>query len=205
MRRGLAGHVQPFFFRLTDQLHALSRRYVADMVGASRFANQCKIPLHLPPFGLGADALVPVRPTIGTVMNVATVQKAVILAMRHDNLAQALRFHHGSLHHLVPLYAASVIRKRHHMRCQGHHIRKPLASLPCRNGSVRKDADCGIPPDNGKLFPQMFNRVGCGIQIRHSAHCRKPAVRRRAAAVVNGLFIRKTRLAEMHMHIRKTG
>ena len=51
----------------------------------------------------------------------------------------------------------------------------------------------------------MRKAVRHGAEVRHGAHARKPAACRRQGAGFHRLFIRKSRLSKMHMHIDQTG
>ena len=60
-------------------------------------------------------------------------------------------------------------------------------------------------PYRAKLFFKMRNAVRHGIEIRHGAHRRITAVRRRRGARCDGFFIKKARLSEMNVHVAKSG
>ena len=112
---GLAGDVQALGFGLADQVHALLGGDVADMIATARLPHQLQIPLNGPPLALGADAPVAMGLGIGTVMDIAAPQEGIVLAVGHDQLAQALGLHHGAAHHVAVLNAFSVIGEGHHI------------------------------------------------------------------------------------------
>ena len=57
---------------------------------------------------------------IGTVMDVAAPQEGIVLAVGHDQLAEALGLQHGAAHHITILNALSVVGEGH--RVGGHCI-----------------------------------------------------------------------------------
>ena len=62
-----------------------------------------------------------------------------------------------------------------------------------------------VPGEERLLLGQMLPAVGHRVQVRHRAHRGVAAPRRGPGAGEDRLFIRKTRLTKMHMHIAKAG
>ena len=112
---GLTGDVQTLGLGLADQVHALLGGDVADVIAAARLPHQLQIPLDGPPLALGADAPVAVGLGVGAVMDIAAPQEGIVLAVGHDQLAQAFGLQHGAAHHVAVLNAFSVIGEGHHI------------------------------------------------------------------------------------------
>ena len=125
--------------------------------------------------------------------------------MGHDQLPKGLRPPHGGAHHLVPLHPVAVVGKGNHIGSHGLHVRQGLPLLPHGDGAVGHHLNDGIPADDIQLCLQMGQIVGAGVQIGHGAHGGIPAPGRGPAAAGYGFLIRKTRLAEVHVHICETG
>ena len=111
----LAGDIQPLRLCLAEQGDALLGGDVADVIGAARLPHQLQIALDLPPLALRADAPVSVGTGVGTVVDIAAPQEAVVLAVRHDELAEAFRRLHGAAHHAVALDASAVVGEGDHI------------------------------------------------------------------------------------------
>ena len=205
VRRGLTGDVKPLGLGPADQLNALLGGDVANVVGASRFADQFQVARDGPPFTLGADALVSVRLGVFAVVNVAAVSEKIVLAVGDDDLAEALGLAHGGLHHLLGLHAAAVVRKAGHERCECLHVGKLLAALLLRDGTQGANVDQRALADGLQLGGEMLGRIGHGIEVWHGANAGVAAVRRRKRPGPDRLLIRKSRLAEMYVNIHKTG
>ena len=85
-------------------------RFLTAMLGMSDGSpHQLQIPLDGPPLALGADAPVAVGLGVGAVMDIAAPQEGIVLAVGHDQLAEALGLQHGAAHHITILNALSVV------------------------------------------------------------------------------------------------
>ena len=135
-----------------------------------------------------------VGPGIGAIVDIAAVKQGVVLAVGHDQLAEALGLLHGPAHHIPVLHALPVIGKGHYIGGHGLQLRQ---RLPHPNHRVMAD---GL-----QLRLKMLQAVRHRVQVRHGAHSRIATVSRRKGAGANGLFIRKTRFPKMYMNINETG
>ena len=125
--------------------------------------------------------------------------------MGADYPIQRLRLFHGRAHHILRLHAPSIVGKTGHPGRHGLHIRKLPAHFAAGYGSVRNHLYTGVPADYIQLRPERFHIGWHRIQVRHGANCGIASAGCRQRACAYGFLIRKTRLAEMHMHIHKTG
>ena len=117
---GLAGDIQALGLGLADERDALLGGDMADVIAAARLPHQFQIPLDGPPLALGADAPMSVGAGISAVVDVAAPQQGIVLAVGHDQLAEALGLQHGAAHHITILNALSVVGEGH--RVGGHCI-----------------------------------------------------------------------------------
>ena len=179
VRTGLTGDVQTLGLGLADQVHALLGGDVADVIAAARLPHQLQIPLNGPPLALGADAPVAVGLGIGAVMDIAAPQKGIVLAVGHDQLAQALGLQHGAAHHVAVLNALSVIGEGHHTGGHGVQVRQLPALLAFRNRPIGQDPDHGVLLYGVQLRLQGLHAVRYRIQVRHGAYGGIAAVGRR--------------------------
>ena len=147
----LAGHVQTLRLGAPDQLHTLLGGDVADMVAAACLPHQRQIPLDLPPLALRADAPVAVGAGIRPVVDVAAPQQRVVLAVGHDELAQLLGLPHGAAHHVVILYAPSVVGEGDDIRRQLLQRGQLRTLLSHGDRAVGEDADGGACADKVEL------------------------------------------------------
>ena len=147
----------------------------------------------------------PVCRGVSTVVNIPSEKQSVVLAVRRDDLMKLARLCHRRAHDVLILHAAPVVGKARDVRGHILHIAQRPPLLRHRDRPVRDHADAGIAVNRVKLAFQMFAAVRRGRQVRHRAHRRAAAVRRRARPRPDRFLIRKTRLAKVHMHIRKTG
>ena len=205
VRRGLAADVHPAGLGLTDKGDALFRGDVADMVGAAGLLRELEVPGDLSPLALGADAPVAVGGGVGTVMDVAAAQETVVLAVGDDQFPERFGAQHGLAHPRVGLHAVPVVREGDDAGREPLEIRERLPLLPDRDRAVGVDADAGAAGDAGLFDGEMPKTVRHRVEVRHGAHVGVTAARGGAAAGLHRLFIRKARLAKMHMHIAKTG
>ena len=205
VRAGLAAHVHAGGLRVPDQLHALLGGDVADVVAAAGLRRQLQVALDGPPLGFGADAPVSVGACVRAVVDVAAAQQAVVLAVGRDQLAQRPRALHGLAHHARILHAAPVVAEGAHPRRKALQVGKLLALFAHADRAVGQHADHRVPTDNVQLGLKVRNAVRHRIQVRHGAHRGAAAPRRRPTAASNRLLVRKTRLPEVHMHVRETG
>ena len=203
--RGFARYVHAGLFRLAYDPHALFGRNVANVVGAAGFGGEAHVPLDLPPLALAHNAFVPVGGRVGPGVDIAALQQLVYLAVRHDHFAEALRLLHGTAHRFFALHAPAVVRKGDAAGRERLHIRKRFALFAHRDGGVGVYPDRRVPLYDLLLRGQVGVAVRHGVQVRHGANRRVAAPGRRAAAALYRLFIRKTRLAEMHVHVAKAG
>ena len=112
---------------------------------------------------------------------------------------------HGLLHHPGVLDALSVIGEGDDMGGQSLQIRQSLPLLAYGHGAVGMDPDHGVPLNGLQLGPEMGQAVRHRVQIGHGAHIGIAPSGGGQGTGTNGLLIRKTRLTEMYVHIRKTG
>ena len=84
-------------------------------------------------------------------------------------------------------------------------VGKLFALLTHSDRTVGIDTDHAVLPNQIQLLLQIGLAVRYWVQIGHGAHCgvATPGCCQRTGE--NGLFVRKTRLSEMHMHITKAG
>ena len=176
------------------------------MVRGPGLLRQPKVPFDGAPLALGADPRVSVVPRVGPVVDVPSVQQGLVLAVRCDDLSQSFRPAHRLPHHLFGLDPLSVIRECDHAVCHSVKIRQFLPLFPDGDSSVGQHLNAHIfAGDKFQLPAQMFRTVRDRVQVRHSADSGVPAPRRGSRPRGDGLFIRKTRFSEMHMHITETG
>ena len=175
------------------------------MVPAAGLVGETEITLNLAPLALAADAPVPVGAGPGAVMDAAAVQQGIVLAVGGDQLAERPAALHGLAHHPRILHAVPVIGKGADQRGKTFEVRKLLPLFVHADGAVGKDRHDGVPGDPLPLRPELFRAVRHGVQVRHCADCRITAVSGGETAAENRLFIRKTRLAKVHMHIAEAG
>ena len=202
---GLAADVQALPFCLPDQSHALLRGYVADVVGAASLPDQLQVPPDLAPFALGADPRVAVGFCVGSVVDIAAAEQAIVLAVGGDQLPEALRLRHGRPHHFIVLHAPSVVGEGDHPGRQLFQIGQSLSPLAQGDGAVGIDLHLRLGFDQGLLRGQVFRAVRHRVQIRHGADGGITAPGRRGGAGGYGFLIRKARLAQMYMYIAKAG
>ena len=202
---GLAGDIQALGLGLADEIYALLGGDMADVIAAARLPHQFQIPLDGPPLALGADAPMSVGAGISAVVDVAAPQQRIVLAVGHDQLAEALGLQHGAAHHITILNALSVVGESHHIGGHGVQVRQFPALLAFRDGPVGQNADHGVFLNGVQLHLQRLHAVRHRVQIRHGAYGGIAAVGRRQRAGADGLLIRKTRLPKMYMHINETG
>ena len=138
-------------------------------------------------------------------MDVAAPQERIVLAVGHDQLAEALGLEHGAAHHITILNALSVVGESHHIGGHGVQVRQLPALLAFRDGPVGQNTDHGVLLNGVQLHLQRLHAVRHRIQIRHGAYGGIAAVGRRQHTGADGLLIRKTRLPKMYMHINETG
>ena len=138
------------------------------------------------------------------VVNVAAVEQAVVLTMGDDHLAQPFGLQHRLPHPLFALHTSSVVGEGDAVGSHIRQIRQALPFLLHGDGAVGVNVDA-IGRNEVQLLPQMVKRIGYGVQVRHGAHIGVTAPSRRRRAADHGLFIRKSRLTKMHMHIAKAG
>ncbi len=178
---------------------------MADVIGAAGLTDQIEVPADLPPFAFRADARMPVRRSVRAVVNIAAVQKPVVLAMRGDQFMKPLCLPHRLAHQIVVLYASSIVGKGDHARRQILKIGKLFAPFAHADRTVGVNANARLFGNQLFLNSQMRNTVRHGVQIRHGAHGGIPASCSRCSAACNRFFIRKTRLAKMYVYIAEAG
>ena len=194
VRRRLAGHVHSPCLCPADKLHAFFGGDVADVIGASARFRKRQIPLHLPVFACRGNAPVPVPCGVVAVVDVATVQQAVVLAVRRHRLSELSGKRHCLPHPLLRLHPSPVVRKGADVRCHFLQRRQLLSLLPDGQRTVRIHRDHRIPPDGVHLLPQVGKAVRHRIQIRHGAYRRVAAPCRRHCPAPDSLLIKITRL-----------
>ena len=84
---------------------------MTDVVGTSRFFYQRQITLYLLPFAGRGVSPVSVGLGVSAVVDVPTIDQALVFAMSYDELAQCLGPQHGFFHDLWLLYALSIVRE----------------------------------------------------------------------------------------------
>ncbi len=178
---------------------------MADMVGASRLSCKLNISFNLSPLALTTDSPVIMLFCINAVMDVTAVQKLVHLAVSDDWLAEGFGLKHSFAHQLAILNTLAVIREGDYERRHFLELRKNLAFLADAYGAVRIDLDAGAFLYAFELNLKVLCAVGNGLQIRHGAYRCIPSVSPCRTSCRNRLFIRKTRLSEMHMQVTKGG
>ena len=142
---------------------------------------------------------------VGAVVDIAAPEQTVVLAVGHDQLAQGLGALHGLPHHAVVLDAVAVVGEGHDPGRQGLQVRQRPALFAHGDGAVGAHVDRSVPADDGQLLLQVLPAVRHRVQVGHGADGGVAAPGGGAGAAGDGLFIRKARLAQMHMHIAKTG
>ena len=152
---------------LAHQLHGLLCRYVAHMVAAAQALRNLYVALNLLPLALRADALVAMCLGILAIVDVATLEQLLNLAVCRDKLVVLHRLGHGALHHAVNLHAAAVVRECAHLTHQRGHIHEFLA--------LAADGDCGIGQHLNLcvavyyvlLRLEVLHAVGNGVEVGH--------------------------------------
>lgn len=144
----------------------------------------------------GNDALV----------DLAVADKAVILAVRHENLAEHLAVIHGATHHAGVLHALAVVGEGN--GAMGYHVAHfgdDLALQTVGDGARRVHA--ALANLSSAALHVFDNRaiVGNGIGIGHGANAREAAMGSRARAARDVLFELIAGFAQMHMHVDKAG
>ena len=128
-----------------------------------------------------------------------------VLAMSRDDLAERLCSLHSLTHKRGIVHAATVVREAANVGSERLNIRESKSHLASRYASEGENLDLSVVVYYIQLLLQVFVAVGNGVEIRHSTDCRVSSSCRRRATCRNSLFIRKTRLSKMHVHIDKTG
>ena len=147
----------------------------------------------------------PVGAGVGPVVDIASAQERLVLAVGGDELAQPGRLLHGPAHQRRVLHAAAVVGEGADLRGQPRQIGQlPPRPLPA-DAAVGHHAHLRRVADARQLRGQVRRTVRRRGQVRHGADGGIAAPGRRRGARRDGLFIRKTRLTEVHMHIGETG
>ena len=84
---------------------------------------------------------------VGTVVDVAAVQKGVILAVGDNGLAQRLGRQHGGPHPVLRLNAPSVIGKSRHKGGHARQIRQNFPFFAHSNRTIGVYVNAGGVPD----------------------------------------------------------
>ena len=206
MRRGLTGHGDPVGFGVPDELYALFGGNMAYMQPASGLCTQTYIPLYLAPFALRADTPMTMLAGVLAVVDISAAQQTVHLTMLDDHTVHRRNPPHRLAHQPLVLDTSAVIRETRYVRAQFLYINEfTLAFLAEGDTCVRMDANVAVTRNNVHLSAQMIHRIGRRVHIRHSEHITITRTRSRLTPRENRLFIRETRLTEMHMHIHETG
>ena len=116
---------------------------------------------------------------VSAVVDIAAVQQAVVLAMRHNQLAQRLGALHGLPHPVRVLDALAVIGESHYIGGHGFQIRQRLPLFPLRNRAVGQDPHHRVLFDGIQLRSEVFQAVRHRVQVRHGTHHGIAAVGRR--------------------------
>ena len=143
---------------------------------------------------------------IRAVVDISATQQAVHLAMFYNHSVHRSYPLHRFAHQPLVLNTSSVIRKADYLRAQFLYINKfTLAFLAEGDTCVRMDANLAVARNDRLLYAQMTHLIGRRIHIRHSEHITITGTRSGRTTRQYRLFICKTRLTEMHVHIHETG
>lgn len=204
VRRGFAGDVCARPLGAADERDAFRRGDVADVVGGARLFRQRKVALNLRVFARGRNARQPVRAREIAVVDAAAADERDILAVGGKDTSGGFGLAHRPLHHPLVLHAAAVVAERDGVGRVLRQRRDGLAAAPARDAAVGKHPHRRVRRMHG-LRAQPLGAVGRRVQVGHRADGGEPAVRRGHRAGPHRLLIRKTRLPQMNMNIRKTG
>ena len=179
VRSRLAAHPDAPVLGAAYQFHALLARYVTDMVAAACHPAQLEVALYLPPFALGADAPVPVRGGVASLVDVASAEQRVVFAVGRYYAAEFCAEFHCAEHHLPVLDSASVVRERDALPSERLEVYKFLSLAPlgyrCVGGAPLSRRPCLLSPSLRRAFR------GCQVRGRGSASripwCSRPSPR----------------------------
>ncbi len=205
VRTGFTGDVDAPRFGLPDEVQAFGDRHVADVVAAAGLFGEDDVSADFGGLALRVLAPVAVQPGIVAGVDVSFVRELVDLTVGADDFVDGCGPFHEGFHHVGGLDASAVVGEAEDVGCQLFDGDDLLPQLAHRQGGVGIAVDDRIPVDDVLLDLQVFQTVRDRVQVRHGGNAGEPAVGRRPASGQNGLLIRKTRLSEMHMHIKKTG
>ena len=201
----LTGDVDAPLFSLADEVQACRHRHMADVVTAAGLFREDDVPADLGDLALGVLPPVAVKSCIVARVDVPLVGELVDLTVGADDLVDRGSSGHQLFHHVGGLDAPAVVGEGEDMGCQFLDGDDFLPQFAHRQGGVGVTVDDGVPVDDVLLDLQVLKAVGHRVEVRHGGDTGETAVGRCLASGQNGLFIRKTRLSEMHMHIKKTG
>ena len=202
VRRRFTAHPQSLCLGAAHQLDTLFRGDMADMVLAAGLLRERDIALHLPPLALRTDAFMPVFAAVDPVVDITAPQQVVDLAVGHDGLADRRGPAHRLLHQFVRLHAAAVVGKSDHLRSQSRKVDQlAAAALSQRDRAVGFHAHHGVAADDRQLFAERRRRIGRRAEVGHRADRSVASPGRRRGTRGDGLLLRETRLAQVHMHV----
>ena len=133
------------------------------MVRNAGFLHQLQVPLNLPPFAFGADALVAVGAGVAALVDIAAPEQGVVLAVSDNGFAQSLGPEHGLTHGDLALDAPAIVGKAHHIGSHALQVGEGIALLAHGDGTVGIDMDAGGTVNDIPLKLQVLYAVGNGI------------------------------------------
>ena len=171
------------------------------MVAAACHPAQLEVALYLPPFALGADAPVPVRGGVASLVDVASAEQRVVFAVGRYYAAEFCAEFHCAEHHLPVLDSASVVRERDALPSERLEVDKFRSLAPFGYRCVGEHLYHGVPVYYLLLCGESSGAVRYGVEVRHRAYRGVAAPRRGHTAAAYGLLVGISGLAQVHVQV----